>query len=142
MTKSQFEPITLNFTRKGSDAPETYSIPSDRVFGAICAVEEIVTLKELSEGVANRGNVSTSRLARAYAAALRYAGAKDLSDEDVYHAMFTTVTASSAMVAAINGLLSLMIPPAAIHAAEKAAEEETGKPGELQALGKETAVVN
>ena len=130
--RSHFEPITLSFTRPDKEETETYDITSDRVFGAIQTIEDFVTMKELSDGISGSGRVSMTRLAAAYAAVLRYAGAKEISDEDVYVSMFRKEKGSNAIIAAINGLLGLMIPPAAVKAAEKTIKEETGKPGEHQ----------
>ena len=133
MTKSQFESITIKYKR-GDEEPETFTIPPEKVFGAIETIEEYITLKELSDGVAKTGQISMTRLARAYAAVLRYAGAKNVVDEEVYVNMFSNDLGGASMVAAVNGLLGLMIPPAALAEAAKKSEEETGKPGESQGL--------
>lgn len=128
MTKSAFEAATITIDR--GNGVEEYKIPANRVFGAIAAIEEHVTLKELSDGVARTGHVSLVRASRAYAAALRYAGCEKITDEEVYLAMFNNTSEGSGIVAALQGLLGLMIPPAAIQAAAKAAREDSGQPGE------------
>ena len=125
-----FEEITLRFDSGDGKGPQDYPIPPEKIFGAIATVEEHVTLKELADGVARTGKVSMSRIAMAYAAVLKYAGAKDATPEQVYVSMFSHGLSDQSVAAAINGLLGLMIPPAAVEAAGKKLEEETGKPGE------------
>lgn len=131
-TKSLFEEVTLRFDH--GDGPVDYPIPPEKIFGAISVIEDHVTLKELADGVSRTGNISMTRIARAYAAVLEYAGAKGVTNEQVYVAMFNKGIGQAAVVSAVNGLLGLMIPPAAIREASKKAKEETGKPGERSAL--------
>lgn len=87
---------------------EAFTVPSNRVMGAIAIIEEHVTLKELYESV-GRGTAKLSKLASAYGGVLRYAGAK-VQDEDVYAGMFDSKAAEN-VSAAVAGLLSMMIPP-------------------------------
>lgn len=97
-----FEPVTL--TWQGDE----YTVPADRVLGLIASVEEHITLADL-------GRASSPKLAQlsyAYAAALRYAGAKVTADE-VYAACFRD--AASTIQALITALLMLMIPPAELQ---------------------------
>lgn len=133
MTKL-FEEVTLRFDHGDGDGPKDYPIPPEKIFGAIATVEEHVTLKELAEGVARTGKVSLTRIALAYAAVLKYAGAKNVTPDQVYVSMFNQGVGEKAVISALNGLLGLMIPPAAVEAAAKKVEEETGKPGEPSAL--------
>jgi len=88
----------------------TYTIPANRVLGAVARIEDIITLHELGEYSA-RGTAPMGKLAKAYGAVLRYAGA-DLSDEDVYLGMFSGGVSPEAMMVAINGLVGIMVPPA------------------------------
>lgn len=126
---SLFEQITLRYDNGDGSGLQEYVIPPEKVFGAIAVVEEHVTLKELTNAVSRMGQVSLTRLALAYSSVLRYAGAKNVTHEQVYSNMFSQDTGQN-VLAAVNGLLGLMIPPSAIEAAAKKVEEETGKPGE------------
>jgi hypothetical protein len=135
MQKSQFDSITLTFDHGDGAGPKSYTIPPDKVFGAIEVIEEVITLKELSSSVARNGNPPLARISRAYASVLRYAGAR-VEDQQVYIGMFSGGEDDiKGVVAAVNGLLALMIPPSAVTEAAKRLEEETGKPGELTQEG-------
>jgi hypothetical protein len=87
----------------------TYTIPANRLLGAIAAAEEVITLAELAAAMQKNAPPLT-RIARAYAAVLRYAGAK-ATDDEVYVGMFNDAGAD--VVAAVAGLLQLMMPPQA-----------------------------
>lgn len=92
----------------------TLRISAKRVMGLLHRIEDVITLKELSEAAATRGTVSLSRLASAYGAALRYAGATLVEDEDVYAALFDSDQGkAAAMQEAIMTLLMMMVPPTA-----------------------------
>ena len=93
-----FEPVTL--TWQG----EEFTVPADRVMGLICEVEEVVTLGELM----GKKTTPVGKVSRAYAAALRYAGAR-VRDDEVYAGMFSS--GGENINQAVNGLLSMMIPP-------------------------------
>lgn len=97
-----FQPIKLEW--KG----EPFTVPADRVMGAIAVIEDVVTLKEIYEAGA-KGKVKLSRIASAYGALLRYAGAK-VEDDEVYEGMFA-VDSGKAAAAAVTSLLSMMVPP-------------------------------
>jgi hypothetical protein len=97
-----FEEITLTWA--GAD----YTIEPNKVMGAIARIEEVITLKELGE-YAQKGDAPMAKLAMAFAAVLRYAGAR-VSEEEVYAAMFSKEGQTSAM-ASISTLLTMMIPP-------------------------------
>lgn len=90
---------------------QDYTIPSNKVMGAIARIEDVLTIKELYEASAG-GNIKFTRIAAAFGEALRYAGAK-VSDDEVYGAMFAGAESQHVIVSAISGLLSMMIPPAA-----------------------------
>lgn len=104
-----FDPIELEWRGR------TYPIPPRKVLGAIARVEEHLTFAELL-AFGGRNTVATARLALAYGALLRYAGA-DVSDEDVYEGMFaaqvSAAESADAIVTAVALLMSMMIPPGA-----------------------------
>jgi hypothetical protein len=105
-----FQAVTLNW--EGRD----HIVPADRVMGAIGVVEDVVTFPELVCGL-QFGKPNMSKLARAYAALLRYAGAS-VSDEDVYSGMFVPGELQQHITTAINTLMVIMTPPGAIQGAE------------------------
>lgn len=100
-----FEDIRLNW--QGVD----YVVPSNKVMGAIARIEDVITLTEIYEASQHR-SVKFSRVASAYAAVLRYAGAT-VTDEEVYAGMFAGQSAAAAVRDALTGLLGMMIPPSA-----------------------------
>ena len=112
-----FEPITITWA--GSE----YKIESDRVMGAIATIEEVVTLSELAE-MLQSGKLAFSKIARAFASVLRYAGAS-VSNEEVYSAMFGE-DKSSAMQS-LSMLLGMMVPPTAIARGKDQAAPTGGK---------------
>ena len=71
-----FQPITLTW------AGRDFVVPADRVMGAIGVIEDVVTFPELV-GSLQSSKPNMSKLARAYGAVLRYAGAS-VSDEEIY----------------------------------------------------------
>lgn len=99
-----FEPVELSW------AGRDFTIPSDRVMGAIAVVEEVVTLAELA-GMQETNKISLSKIAKAYASLLRYAGAQ-VTWEEAYKSMFTGGQQNA--VAAVSVLLYMMIPPKSI----------------------------
>jgi len=82
-----------------------YVVPADKVMGLVETIEDIITLEELHSSA----GVKRMKLARAFAAALSYAGAKVSADE-VYTGMFGS-KAGISTGSAITAILSLMIPP-------------------------------
>lgn len=93
-----------------------FVIPSDKVMGAISRIEEHITLKELLDMMSG-GSPKIATLSRAYASVLRYAGCM-VGDEDVYLGMFSSAEKEqqiSLAFSALNGLLSMMIPPKAMQ---------------------------
>lgn len=101
---SIFEPVTLTWN------DEEYTIEPNRVMGLIEVIEDIITLEEV---VSKTGN-KRGKLSRAFASALRYAGAK-VNDEDVFKTMFGS-TAGSSISSAVTAILMLMIPPEHLRA--------------------------
>ena len=98
---SVFEPVTL--TWQGKD----YNVESDKVMMLIAKIEDIITLSEVYN-YAQKGAAPVAKIAMAYGAALRYAGAK-VRDDEVYQGLFGN--GADSIPAALNALLSMMIPP-------------------------------
>lgn len=90
-----------------------YTIPSNRVMGAIARVEDVMTLSELYQH-GQRETVPLGKIAMAYGALLRYAGAP-VSDEDVYAGMFSQGAdhLQEQVRSAIEHLCQIMLPPSA-----------------------------
>jgi hypothetical protein len=93
-----------------------YTIPAQKIMGAIAVIERHITLKELGEAARDRGTVPLSALASAWAALIRYAGAEDVFDDEIYQEMFAG-SASNTIIAAIEGLMAMMIPPSKLASA-------------------------
>lgn len=103
MIVSVFQPVTLGWQGK------SYTLPANRVLGAVARIEEVITLAELAKH-ASGGNAPLARLAQAYGSVLRYAGA-DVADDEVYAGMFGGEEARELVSAAVQGLLGMMISP-------------------------------
>lgn len=98
-----------------------YKVPANKVMGAIKRIEDHVTVHDLlgmteaggDDGksmVIRRTGLRLAMLASGYAAVLNYAGA-DLTEEEVYQGLFEGKGEAQAnAVAAISGLLQMMIP--------------------------------
>lgn len=102
---SIFDPIELRWDDKD------YVIPPNRVLGAIARIEDIITLKEIHDGVSQRGAISLSKVAMAYGAVLRYAGAK-VSDDEAYEALFVGRESGTVVITYLQTLLVMLTPPA------------------------------
>lgn len=105
-----FEPIELEWNG------EQYTIPSNRVLGAIAIIENHVTFTELADA-AVKNRMPMVRLSQAWGAVLRYAGAK-IEDDEVYSLMFSG-DIKNQIVTSVNALMVMMLPPSAIAKAEK-----------------------
>jgi len=109
-----FEPVTLTW------AGEDYSVPAARQMMLIAEIEDAISGRSGIPALAilaRGGGPSHSRLAGAYGAALRYAGAA-VTDEAIYLAImegFAAADADNAVLVqdAVLGLLSIISPPAA-----------------------------
>jgi hypothetical protein len=73
----------------------------------------VVTLEEFGR-YGERGTMPIAKLAMAYGAVLRYAGAR-VKDEYVFTGMFSDGQKQSDNVTATMSLLSMMLPPHALH---------------------------
>jgi hypothetical protein len=94
---------------------ETFVIPARRMMGAIAAIEDVITLHEL-QLFAARKTAPMAKLAMAYGAVLRYAGAS-IADDDVYAGMLEGGQSATGVAIAISGLLEMMVPPGLADAA-------------------------
>src|SRR5688572_22821038 len=99
---SIFDDITLGWGK-------AYPIPAKKAMQAIAQIEEVITLQELT-AYAARGTAPMGRLAAAYAKVLTFAGCK-VDAADVYAGMFGAGGTSETIMASINALLMMMIPP-------------------------------
>jgi hypothetical protein len=109
---SIFEDVTLIW--KGNE----YTVESTNVMKLIAKVEREITIEQLLQDT----GVPRAALAMAYTVALQHAGAKATHDE-VYLALFKD---GETMVAAVSGLLSMMMPPETYK--PQGSKEEEGKP--------------
>lgn len=99
---SIFEPITLNWNDR------EYTIPSNRVMGAIRKIEDVVTLDQLAK-YAEQEAAPLAKVASAYGAVLRYAGCH-VTDEDVYALMYDEAQSTVVLMTAVQGILAMMLP--------------------------------
>jgi len=98
---------------------QTYTIPPNRILGAIAIIEEYFTFQDLADAV-NSKKLSLTTLSRTYGDILRYAGAS-VSDDEVYAGMFAG-DLSSQIRRAVETLLVMMIPPSVFAAAADVVE--------------------
>ena len=94
-----------------------YVVDASKVMGLIDTVEEHITLGEIVQDQSARKTLRFGKLSQAYAAALRYAGAK-VTDEEIYLSLLPQGKGpedADAMrrrsVEIVTALLQLMIPP-------------------------------
>jgi hypothetical protein len=107
----QFEDVTLKW------AGVEYTIPADSMMRAIMLIEEWFTLEDLHM---KSVHLKRAKISAAFAAVLRYAGAK-VTDEEVYAGMFKKGVANTT-IAAVTALSMMMVPADAIEAAAKGVE--------------------
>jgi hypothetical protein len=108
---SKFKPVSL--TWQGN----TYTIAPDRMMGAIGRIEDFITLVEIERYTQKNATLPMAKLASAFAAVITYAGATDVTAEDVYSAMFTTKADDEGQAAAMRAvmvLLTMMVPPGSV----------------------------
>lgn len=108
---SIFNPVEITFR------DQVLKVPANQVLGLIAAVEDEITISELYS------NPKNTAVARAYAAAIRYAGGS-ASVAEVYEELFD-MGGKTNIRAAIQSLIMMMIPPK--HLQEKSAEDDTKK---------------
>jgi hypothetical protein len=99
-----FDDIKLEWQGK------TFVIPARKTLEAIACVEEVLTMHELSVFL-TRGTAPMGRVARAFGALLRYAGAQAFDDE-VYAGLFGDGADAIPCTMEVVHLLQLvMVPP-------------------------------
>jgi hypothetical protein len=106
-----FKPITLTF--KGQD----YEVPANKVLGLIAEIEEHVNVVQLNDPT----SLKYSSLARAYAAAIWYAGGR--ADPDEVYAMLFEHGGATSVRNVIADLITLMVPPSVTESAAEGTEE-------------------
>jgi hypothetical protein len=123
-----FQPVTLSW--KG----QKYTVPAESQLRLIAAVEDALAGASGQQAInvlLRREGPPYSRLAAAFGAALRYAGA-DVSDEDVYLSMMDSMAKGADVVietqAAVMALLSILSPPIGHKINEEAAAPEKQTP--------------
>lgn len=94
-----------------------YVIPPRKIMGAILTIESVISLPEMAQASA-RGQVG--RIASAFAAVLRYAGAA-VEDIDVYRAMFGDEAGAAEIQTSIATLMAMMLPPPEMATGSEAA---------------------
>jgi hypothetical protein len=109
---------------------EEFTIPGDKVLGAIAIIEEHITFTEMIDAL-RRGRPKIMAIAKAFAGILRYAGA-NVTDEEAYEGMFSGGDLQRKIIDSINMLLVMMVPPSALG----------GKPGGAPPLGKPQATAS
>ncbi len=109
---SGFDDVRLEWSGK------EYIIRKDRVLGAIARIEDVVTMAELQR-FWDRGTAPMAKIAMAYGAVLRYAGAK-VTDDEVYVGMFGSGgTPADSVVTSVTHLIEMMVPKSAREEVEK-----------------------
>ncbi len=94
---SLFDDVTLSYEDK------EYIIPSNKVMQLIEVIEDCISITILCDP-----KVPRAKLAKAYAAAINFAGGKT-TQEEVYASFFTNGVV--AVQYAVAGLAMLMVPP-------------------------------
>lgn len=97
---SLFKDVTLVW--KGDE----YVVPSENVMKLIAKVEDCITLAQLTSD----NGVPPAKLSMAYAVALRHAGCRNVTQEDIYKSLFVNGNAQN-ISDAVGSLIMLMIPP-------------------------------
>jgi hypothetical protein len=112
---SVFQDIELGWNGK------QFTIPANRVMGAIARIEEVVTLVELQRcNEANKAPIA--KLCMAFGAVLRYAGCM-VDDDEVYAGLFEDGKTGNVMES-LTVILAMMVPPETL-----ASVQEQPKPG-------------
>jgi hypothetical protein len=102
---SIFNPIKMAW--HGKDI----TVPANQVLGAIAVVEEVIPMDQVAAIVFNRTRINVAKISQAYGALLRYAG-QEVSDEDVFIAMFDSSEKLEQAREAMKALALIVMPPA------------------------------
>lgn len=92
----------VGFTWNGVE----YVVPADKVMGLVAVIEEVITIEELVGA-----GVKRVKMAKAFAAALRYAGARNVNDEEIYQSLFHKANSMVTTTGMVTALLKMMVPP-------------------------------
>ena len=93
---------------------EEFTIPGNKVLGAIAIVEEHITFTQMIDAL-GRGRLPLVAIAKAFAGVLRYAGAS-VTDDEAYEGMFVGGDLQKKVIDSINTLLVMMVPPSQLAA--------------------------
>ena len=133
-----FEPVTLSWQGR------EFIVPADRQLALIARLEDALQGdgdKSAIEMLFRKGGPPHSALARAFGAALRYAGAQ-VTDDQVYLSIHTDIASGSAQMAyaktasMIVTLLAVISPPTFKASTAAAKENETAKKPKAAATSK------
>ena len=119
-----FEPVELTWQGR------TFVIPPERMLKAIAKIEAVLSFGEL----ARSENIPLTKLAAAYGAVLRHAGAR-VTDEEVFAALFDTGASSAAGV--LVGLWMMILPPSVRKKFSEVQATAEGETPEAPAVGKD-----
>jgi len=114
-----FDDITLEWHGK------EFTIPANRVLKAIACVEDVLTLNELAM-YSERKAIPFAKIASAYGAVLRYAGAR-VTDDEVYSGMLQSEDKGVTVTTALGGLMAMMMPKEHKPGNGQAPQAEVGK---------------
>lgn len=106
-------------------AGKSYVLPASRGLDAVASIEEVLPLCDIV-AARSSGKLQFARLAQAFGAVLRIAGAR-VTDEEVYHGMMAGVETQVTVIAALDILLGLMMPPSVMADSMEAQETPPGK---------------
>jgi hypothetical protein len=116
---------------------QLYTIASDRMMKAIAIIEGHITVSEILLVTVGR-SIPLSKLCMAYAAVLRYAGAR-VTDEQVYESVFDGADVQGTMSRAVEKLMTMMLPASTRARLEAEAAAEMAGEGEAEASGNSPA---
>jgi hypothetical protein len=88
---------------------EVYVIPHDKVTPALAVVEDHLTVGEMI-GFMARGTPPYAKVAMAYAAMLRFAGAKSVTGNDVFARMFGPGNVQRDAMVMVQTMLQRVLP--------------------------------
>lgn len=111
---SRFSEVTLTWGEK------EYKVSPDKVLDLVDSIEDHVVLEDLTTGRPPR-----ARIAKAYAAAIKFAGGYAKPD-DVYAALFNAED-QKRIFGVIDALLCVMIPPESLRKLMPKAEDDAPK---------------
>lgn len=129
-----FEDVTLSYDGK------SYVVPADRVLLLVAEVEDALRgrgSQSAVEVLLRSGGPSQARLAQAYGAALRFAGA-DVRDDEIYIGIQERMAqrdpeALTAVQSAILSLISIVSPPIAMALVDDVPGASKKKPRKAKA---------